>query len=76
MQILVEVPATLKRPIDVVDLRTARGVVFGSRARGDSHADSDLDVAVFMGVARERAAIAQFERLRPAPTGETGAVGA
>jgi predicted nucleotidyltransferase len=34
--------------------RIAAVVLFGSRARGDSHQDSDLDVAVFCDGSRDR----------------------
>ncbi len=36
------------------DSRLSKVVVFGSRARGHSHADSDLDVAVYFSSARDR----------------------
>lgn len=41
-----------------VEPRLARVVVFGSRARGRSHAHSDLDVAVYFSSPRDR----QLER--------------
>ena len=42
---------TLRRRLEeMYGPRLARVVLFGSRARGDHHADSDYDVAVFLTV--------------------------
>jgi len=50
---------------DVFGERIERVVLFGSRARGEAHRDSDYDVAVFLkdfaGVAEEMGPIAEIE---------------
>jgi predicted nucleotidyltransferase len=53
--------------------RLERVVLFGSRARGDAHADSDYDVAVFLRDMADR--FAEMNRLADLSTdiiGETG----
>lgn len=47
--------------------RLKRVVLFGSRARGDAHPDSDYDVAVFLGEVNDR--WAEFDRISGAVTG-------
>ena len=46
---------TLRRRLEeMYGPRLARVVLFGSRARGDHHADSDYDVAVFLRTLPDR----------------------
>jgi uncharacterized protein len=55
--------------------RLDRVVLFGSRARGDSRADSDYDIAVFLREMPDRAG--EFGRLADVETGillDTGAL--
>lgn len=53
--------------------RLERVVLFGSRARGDAHADSDYDVAVFLRDMDDREAeLNRLADLSPDIIGETG----
>jgi predicted nucleotidyltransferase len=53
--------------------RLERVVLFGSRARGDAHADSDYDIAVFLNVLPDRwAELKRLADLRVAFLDETG----
>ena len=54
--------------------RLDRIVLFGSRARGDAHPDSDYDVAVFLNSLPDRwAELDRLARLRVEMLDETGA---
>jgi predicted nucleotidyltransferase len=54
--------------------RLGRAVLFGSRARGDAHADSDYDVAVFLKSLPDRwLELDRLARLRVEMIDETGA---
>jgi predicted nucleotidyltransferase len=66
--------ARLRKALDeMYGNRLERVVLFGSRARGDAHADSDYDVAVFLRDMADR--FAEMNRLADLSTdiiGETG----
>nr|WP_294557424.1 nucleotidyltransferase domain-containing protein [uncultured Rhodopila sp.] len=54
--------------------RLDRVVLFGSRARGDAHAESDYDVAIFLKSLPDRwAELDRLARLRVEMIDETGA---
>jgi predicted nucleotidyltransferase len=54
--------------------RLGRAVLFGSRARGDAHSDSDYDVAVFLKSLPDRwLELDRLARLRVEMIDETGA---
>ena len=55
--------------------RLEKVVLYGSRARGKAHADSDYDIAVFLKDYKDR--FAEFEKITPIQTDlleETGAL--
>jgi len=60
---------------DIFGARIERVVLFGSRARGEGHGDSDYDIAIFLNDFSNRRR--EFQRMVPLVTDiieETGAV--